>query len=98
MIDGFLIIVVVLIAIGGIAGVAYLLDKRGKNADQTPPKPGPIARVFWWIARILVVLMVLSIIGAIKNASIPLASLTGTLLGVYIFNGIIYRILLANGK
>ena len=61
MSDTLFIILVLFVAIGGLVGVAYFLDKRGKKSKPIRPplpEPGPTGRVLLWIARILVVIMV----------------------------------------
>ncbi len=101
MSDSLFIILILVIAIGGLVAAAYLLDKRGKKSKPigpSLPKPGPVGKVFLWIARILVALMVLSIIGAFVFRSLPLTWFTGGCLALYILDGIIYRIVLLTGK
>jgi len=100
MSDVFFIILVSVVAIGVVFGIAYLLEKRIKqpNPSSTPlrplPKLGPVGKVFLWIARVLIVLIPLPIIGAFVFRSMALVSLTGSLLGLYILNGIIYQIVI----
>ena len=99
--DALLIITVPVVIVGGLVAVAYLLDKRGKaHRPSDPPLPelGPLGKILLWIARILVVLMVLSLIGAIVFRSLPLASLTGSGLLVYILDGVLYRVVRLTGK
>ena len=101
MSDTLLIIVVLAIAVGGLVAVAYLLDKRGKKSQPigpTLPESGPIGKLLLWIARIMVALMMLSIIGAFVYRSLALASFTGCCLAIYIIDGIIYRIVRLSGK
>lgn len=81
-----------------IAPIVYVLRKRSKRFKpvDTPlthlSDTGLFGKVLVWTARILIVLMVLSITGAFVFRSIALVSLTGTCLGLYLLNGIIYRI------
>ena len=101
MSDTLFIILVLFVAIGGLVGVAYFLDKRGKKSKPIRPplpEPGPTGRVLLWIARILVVIMVLSIIGAFVFSSLLLAWLTASCLFLYIVDGIIYRVVRMTGK
>ena len=101
MSNGLVIILVVVIGIGGLIGGAYLLDRRAKKRDPIGtklPGPGPLGRILLWIGRILVVLMVLSIIGAFVFKSLFLAWITVGCLTLYIIVGIIYRTILAVGK
>jgi hypothetical protein len=62
------------------------------------PAPGPIGNILLWIVRILVVLMVLSIIGAFVFRSLPLAWFTGACIGLYIVIGLIHRFVRLAGK
>jgi hypothetical protein len=97
----FFIIFVSVIAIGTILGIAYILDKRGKQSKSANPallKLGPIGIVLIWVARTSVVLMILSIIGAFVFRSLPLISFAGSCLGLYILDGIIYRVIRSTGK
>jgi len=97
----FFIVLVLIVAIGTVVGVAYLLDKRGKQsrpANPSFPELGPIGKALMWVARILVVLMILSIIGAFAFRSLTLVSLTGGCLGLYLIDGLIYRAYRSNGK
>jgi len=100
MSDLLLIIPVLVVAIGGLIGVAYVLDKRGQKNRAGPalPEPGPSGRILLWLARILVVIMVLSIIGAIAFRSLPLVGLTISCLFFYILIGLIYRVVRLTGK
>ncbi len=92
------IVIILAIATGLIAPIVYVLRKRSKSIKpvDTPlthlSEIGLFGKVLVWAARILIVLMVLSIIGAFAFRSMALVSLTATCLGLYIFSGIIYRI------
>jgi len=60
-------IAVVMLAIGGIVGIAYALDahrKRHGPLGPALPRCGRVGRCLLWGARILVALMVLSVLGA----------------------------------
>ena len=99
--DTLLMIAAPVVFVGGLVGVAYLLDKRGRaRRPIDPPLPdlGPLGKLLLWIARILVVLMVLALMGAIAFKSLPLASLTGSSLLLYILDGILYRVVRLTGK
>jgi hypothetical protein len=99
--DTLLIIATLAVFVGGLVVVAYLLDKRGiahRPIDPPLPELGPLGKILLWIARILVVLMVLSLIGAIAFKSLPLALLTGSSLWLYILSGILYRVVRLTGK
>ena len=95
------IMLVLVIGLGGLVGVAYWLDERAKSSKPLGPvlpTPGPIGRILLWIARILVVFMVLSIIGAFVFRSLSLAWITGGCLTLYIIDGMIYRVVRGTGK
>ncbi len=99
--DTLFIILVLVVSIGGLVGVAYFLDRRGKKSKsfRSPlPGPGPTGRILLWIARILVVIMVLSIIGAFVLSSLSLAWLTASCLFLYIVDGIVYRVVRTTGR
>ncbi len=101
MTDSQLVILVLLFAIGGLIAVAYLLDQRRKKSGEIGPELpalGPVGKSLLWIARFLVAGMVLSIIAAIALGSLQLAYLTGGLLGLYIIDGVIFRIVKLTGK
>jgi hypothetical protein len=101
MSDTLLFILVPVILIGGLVGVAYFLDQRGRKsrpAETVLPAPGPIGNILLWIVRILVVLMILSIIGAFVFRSMSLVRLTGSGIGLYILIGLIYRFVRLAGK
>jgi hypothetical protein len=101
MSDSLYIVVILVVAIGGLIGVAYLLDQRGKKRKPlgpTLPEPEPLSRIFLWIARILVGIMVLAVVAAIVYKSLPLIELAGGGLSLYILTGLIYRIVRINGK
>ncbi len=101
MSDALIIILVLVVGIGGLVAAAYFLDQRRKKSGpigSALPQPGPIGRVLLWIARILVVLMVLSIVGAFAFQSLPLAWLTASCLALYIIDGIAYRVVRLTDK
>ncbi len=88
------IVLVAVIGIGGLVGVAWLLDRRRRVAGSIGPvlpPPGPSGRLFLWIARGLVAAMVLSILGAFVFRSLTLAWVTATCLLLYIIDGLMYR-------
>jgi hypothetical protein len=99
--DTMVIIVTAIVGVGGLVGVAYLLDrKRAKSGPIGPTLPaiGPVGIALLWVARVLVVLMVLSIVGAFALQSITLAWFTAFCLVLYIVAGTIYRIVRISGK
>jgi len=101
MSDTLLIILVCVFAIGGLVSVACILDKRSKQSEPagySKPEPGSIAKILLWIARMLIALTILSIIGAFAYRSLFLAQLAGSLLFLNIIDGILYRVVLSVGK
>ena len=96
-----LVIGVLIVAIGGIGAVAYFLEKRGKKSKPVAtdlPELGPKGKVLLWIARILVVLMVLSVIGFFVFRSRSFLWVTGISLGLFAIYGFIFRIIRLLGK
>jgi hypothetical protein len=66
--DIALIVIVLVIAIGGLVGVAFLLDRRRKRSGAIGaelPEPGPAGRAFVWILRLIVAAMLLSVIAGV---------------------------------
>ena len=100
MSDRILLIIVPAVALGGLVGIAYLLDQRTKKNQPVGPKlpePGPLGRSLLWITRALVVIMLLSIIGAFVFKSLALAGVTAGCLALYIINGLIFRAIRLSG-
>ena len=98
--DIALIVIVLAAAIGGLAGVAYLLEKRRKVSGAIGPELpelGPIGSVLLWVIRGLVAIMVLSIIGAFAF-NISLAWVAVGSLVVYMIVGRVLQIIRLAGK
>jgi hypothetical protein len=98
MSNTFLIALVLVVGLGGLFAAAYLLDKRGKAHRPSLPKSGPLGRIFKWVGGFLVAMAAASVIGALVFRSMALVQLAGTAVGLYLLDGIIYRILLSAGK
>ncbi len=99
--NAVLIIFVLVTGLGGLFGPAWLLDRRGRKARESRaplPEPGPIGRILLWIARILILLCILSVIGAFLFQSKELVWFAGDCLIMYIVAGILYRIMLVSGR
>ena len=99
--DVTLIVTVLVIAIGGLAGVAYLLDRRRKASGAVGPQlpePGPVGRVLLWVIRGLVVVMILSIIGVLAFGMITLLWVTAGCLVLYLVIGRVFQIVRLSGK
>jgi heme/copper-type cytochrome/quinol oxidase subunit 2 len=99
--DLILIGVVLVIAIGGLVVVASMLEgRRSRSGSTTPelPEPGPVAQILFWIVRILVIMMVLSVIGFFVFKSLtPVWIATGCLI-TYMIVGRLYQIARMTGK
>lgn len=101
MSDTLIIILIVVIEIGSLVAMAYFLDQRRKKTEPVGPALpplGPGGKILLWIARILVGLMVVSIVGAFALRSILLAWLTASCLALYLITGFVFRIVRADGK
>jgi hypothetical protein len=101
MSDTFILILVPVVLIAGLVGAAYFLDQRGRksrSAEPVLPAPGPIGNIILWVVRLLVVLMVLSIIGAFVFRSMALVWFTGGCIGLYVVIGVIHRFVRLAGK
>jgi predicted membrane-bound spermidine synthase len=99
--ESILILVVLAIAIGGLVGVASLLQRRqirSKDTRSELPMPGPVAQTLLWAIRLLIVGMVLSVIGffVFKTLSAVWIAL-GLLIG-YMVIGRLYQIARIAGK
>jgi hypothetical protein len=99
--DVALIVAVLVVAIGGLAGVAYLLDRRrqasGAVGPEIPP-PGPIGRALLWTVRALVVIMVLSLVGFFVSRVMALVWVAAGCLLAYLVVGGVYRIVRLAGR
>ncbi len=99
--DATLIVLVLVAAIGGLAGVAYLLDRRRSRAEPPAselPAPGPIARVLLWVVRLLVAVMVVSVIGFFVLRSLtPIWFAAGALIA-YAIVGRLYQVARLTGR
>ena len=101
MTDTLFIILVIISAVGTLLGVAYILDRRGKKSNpaaNTLPHLGPVGQMLLWVARILIAVMIISIIGSFVFDSLALVWLSASCLALYILDGILYRIIRATGK
>ena len=99
--DILLIILVLVVAMGGVMGVAYLLDKRGKkpkSAARTLIELGPLGRAVVLVGKVLLGLTVTSLICTFAFNSLPFAWLSASWLALYVLDGLIYRIIRLTGK
>jgi hypothetical protein len=99
--DSAFIIAVVIVAVGAILGIAYSLEarirRRGTLGRPLPPL-NRTGRRLWWVARVLVALMVLSMVIAFVYRSLPFVWLAAACLLLYILEGLLYRLVLQRRK
>ena len=96
MSDSLFIILVVGLAIGAILGLTFALQTRVRHRGTLGNPLPPLDRTgrrLWWIARILVGLMALSILGAFAYRSLLLVGISAACLFLYILDGLIYRLI-----
>ncbi len=101
MSDSLFIIVVMVVAIGGLVGVAYLLERRSKKSrpiGPALPEPSRTGNILFWITRILVAGMVLSIIGFFIYKSQIFLWIAAGFIGLGLLNGLISRVVRLTGK
>ena len=103
MSDVVLIVTVLVVAIGGLASVAYLLDRRRKTHGAIGPQIelpplGPVGRVLLWVIRGLVVMMVLGIVlGIALRTTVPIWLAAGCLIAYGLVRSV-FRAVRAAGK
>ena len=95
--DVTLILVVLAAAVGGLAGVAYWLDRRRKPPPVKNPA-GPLGRALLWAIRILVGLMVISVIAFFASSSLVFLYVAAGCLVIYLIVGRIYQAIRLAGK
>src|SRR5512143_562189 len=94
-------IAVVVLAVGGLLGIAYSLDVRRERHGPLGPKlppPGAIGRACWWAARILVGMMLLSVALAYILHLPDIAWLAVGGLALFFVDHVIYRVIRLTGK
>ena len=92
---------VVVLAVGGLLGVAYSLDVRRERHGPLGPKlppPGAIGRACWWAARILVGMMLLSVALAYMLQLPDIAWLAVGCVVLFFIDHVIYRVIRLTGK
>ncbi len=98
--DIALIVIVLAVAIGGLAGVAYLLERRRKVSGAVGPELpelDPTGKVLLWVIRGLVAVIVLSIVGAF-TFDMSLAWVAVGALIVYVIIGRVFQVIRLAGK
>lgn len=88
----FLLVLVAIALVVGLFAIAFRMDKRVKQVTPPLPKPGKAGTILLRLAWVILGCVVLAIICAIVFKSITYAQLAASLIGLYIFTGIIYRI------
>ena len=94
-------VAVLLLAVGGILGVAYSLDaRRKKHGPLGPalPRCGHLGRGLLWGTRILVVFMVLSTLGAYLFRSLTWLWITLGCLVLFVLDELALRVVRLTGK
>lgn len=95
------IIAVLAIFIGGLAGVAHLLDKRHQKLGALGPKVpelGSMGRILLWVIRILVAVMVLAVIGTFGFGMPFLIWIAAGCLVLYLIVGRVFQVIRLAGK
>ncbi len=99
--DALFALAVVLVAVGGLIGIAYSLDvRRARHGPIGPrlPPPGAIGRTLWWAARILAGLMLLSVLFAYVLRRPVLAWIALGCLVLFFIDHVVYRVIRLTGK
>jgi hypothetical protein len=98
MSNGTFIFLVLAVLLSIVFGAAYVLDKRGKNLVKSPETPvGPISRIVLWSLYGVIGMIILFIIGAFALREMFFVKLAGNFIFLYIFIGIIYRVIKPRG-
>ena len=97
--DTLLYFVVITGALVLILGSAYLLDQRRKTKNKaTSLVPvGPISSIILWVSYGILLVTILSIIGAFSFSEMAFVVIARNFLVLYIIIGIIYRIVKPRG-
>ncbi len=89
------------IGMAAILAIAYLLDRRRKVSQPIEPVHlplGPTGRIFLWITRGLVAIMILAMVGALTLRSLPLAWLAAGCAVLGLVNGFILEAVRLAGR
>lgn len=105
MSDTLLLIIVPVVALGGLAGVAYWLERRSKKKGpianlELPNEPpmGPVGKTLLWASRILIVLMVISVIACFAFKMFWLIWISGGCIVLGLVAGRVGRVARLTGK
>ncbi len=96
-----IVIAVIVLALGGIVGIAYSLDARRRRHGILGPKlppAGSIGRLLWWVARLLATAMVVLVASAYLFKAPELAWLAAVGLVLFFADHVAYRIVRLTGK
>ncbi len=99
--DALFVLAVIIVAVGGLIGIAYSLDVRrerhGPIGPRLPP-PGAIGRTCWWVARILAGVMVISVLFAYVLRLPWLAWFALGCMALFFIDHVVYRVIRLTGK
>jgi hypothetical protein len=96
--NGIFIFLVLAVLLSIVFGVAYALDRRGGSLVKSPEQPvGPISRIVGWSLYGVIGMTILFIVGAFALREMFFVKLAGDFIFLYIFIGIIYRIVRSKG-
>ncbi len=99
--DALFVLAVIIVAVGGLVGIAYSLDVRrerhGPIGPRLPP-PGTVGRTLWWAARVLAGLMLLSVLLAHVLHRPVLAWIGIGCLALFFIDHVLYRVIRLTGK
>lgn len=91
--DAMYFITVLGIAVIVIFGVAYLMDKRSKEASSKVQLPlGPVSRLLLWFSRGILAITILALAGSFTLNKIIYAKLAWNFLLAYIIFGFVFQI------
>jgi len=96
--NGAFIFLVLTVLLSIVFGASYALDRRGKGLTKSPETPvGPISRIVLWISYGVIGMTILFIVGAFALREMFFVKLAGNFIFLYIFIGVIYRIIRPRG-
>lgn len=104
--DTLVSIFIIIVFLGGLAGIAYLLEKRSKrkgpllgvDIEKDLPPPGRLYKISHIITRVLIVFMVLSLIVYFFTKSLVPVWVALAFLGLALLVGWVRRIAGFTGK
>jgi len=98
MSNGAFIFLVLAVLLSMVFGASYALDRRRKGLTKSPETPiGPTSHVILWISYGVIVMTILFIVGAFALREMLFVKLAGNFIFLYIFIGVISRIIRPRG-